>query len=327
MTVLHDQYIRKCRFIVYSDVDNGVDLSEFHITFKTSQDNLEEPNSCIVRVFNLSDRTAQSLMARTPSGPEYNKMILQAGYKDGAFGKIFQGTMREIRRGRVNATDTYLDFFAADGDIPYGFGVANGSLAAGATAAQQLELVRQGFNRVSSGTNVTFGANEALAPILPSPRGKVMFGMGKAYMRDMAATAQFDWGFEDGNLRLVSQKTYLPGEAVVLTSKTGLIGIPEQTQDGIQATCLLNPMIKIGGAVKIDNRDIQAALINIQYTRINNLPSISADGFYKAFVIEHVGDTRGQPWYTNLTCLSIDQSAPIASSVSPYGKPIDPAAT
>ena len=33
---------------------------------------------------------------------------------------------------------------------------------------------------------------------------------------------------------------------------------------------------------------------------------MSADGFYRVFVAEHEGDTRGQAWYTNLILLAVN---------------------
>ena len=42
------------------------------------------------------------------------------------------------------------------------------------------------------------------------------------------------------------------------------------------------------------------------------------DGFYKVLVHEIEGDTRGEPWYSTLTCLAVDKSAAAGSQVQPY---------
>jgi hypothetical protein len=49
-------------------------------------------------------------------------VALQAGCQTGAFGIIFDGTIKQGLRGRENPTDKQLDILATDGDIPYNQG-------------------------------------------------------------------------------------------------------------------------------------------------------------------------------------------------------------
>jgi hypothetical protein len=99
-----------------------------------------------------------------------------------------------------------------------------------------------------------------------------------------------------------------------------MIGVPEQTNDGIRIRCLINAKLKVGGLVQINNKSVQAQLINpaTNFGAPNNLAYISDDGFYKILVAEHTGNTRGQEWYTDLTCLAADTSAPTGAQVQPY---------
>jgi hypothetical protein len=39
-------------------------------------------------------------------------------------------------------------------------------------------------------------------------------------------------------------------------------------------------------------------------------PPVDADGVYKILCMDHTGDNRGNDWYTDLICLSVDPSAP-----------------
>ena len=122
---------------------------------------------------------------------------------------------------------------------------------------------------------------------------------------------------------------YVPGTAIVLNAATGMVGFPQQTPGGITVRSLLNPKIKIGGLVQIDNKAINqgvssAAGANLYPAsgRLEALPGylakISSDGFYKVLVQEYSGDTRGQEWYSDLTCLAVDMSAPVGQQVAPY---------
>jgi hypothetical protein len=88
---------------------------------------------------------------------------------------------------------------------------------------------------------------------------------------------------------------------------------------------LLNSRIRIGGLVQLNNSEItqlmqqnpDAAPIRFnQWASFQPLAALSPDGHYRAYVVEHEGDSRGQAWYTNIICLAVDPTAPPDQSVS-----------
>jgi hypothetical protein len=108
-----------------------------------------------------------------------------------------------------------------------------------------------------------------------------------------------------------------------LTAKTGLVGVPEITDQGLICRCLLNPKIQVGNLVQLDNAGINDVTVKQQgfpdYTSINFFASTQADGFYRVICIEHQGDSRADAWYSVLTCLAADLSAGQAKAVQAYG--------
>ena len=150
----------------------------------------------------------------------------------------------------------------------------------------------------------------------PLPRGKVFFGMSRDIMRSIAENTNTSWSIQDGKLNMIPLTAYMPGEIPVLSAATGVIGLPEQTQNGIKLKTLLNPNLKIGRAVKIDNASIQrykfSLALNQQGQNLLNEQSnkINSDGLYYVMIADHSGDTRGNEFYTELTCLAIDASIP-----------------
>jgi baseplate hub protein gp41 len=305
---MSDQYLRKCSLIV-SDSGKGLDLSEMRIVFKTTQSDVQTPNAALIRVYNLSDETAQSVKK------EFTAVRLQAGYETGAFGTIFDGTIKQVRRGRENPTDTYLDILAADGDKAYNQGVISKSLAAGATPSDERKALIDAM-----GIPAGYVAD---MPPGAAQRGQVKYGMARDYMRDLADTNSMTWSIQNGQVQMIPTTGFRPGTAVVLNSNTGMIGLPVQTEGGILVKCLLNPNIKIGCLLQIDNKSIQGNLLGGKLLnapgRLENLqgfqPKITDDGFYRVYVNEFEGDTRGLPWWNNITCLAVDRSAPAAISV------------
>jgi hypothetical protein len=81
-----------------------------------------------------------------------------------------------------------------------------------------------------------------------------------------------------------------------------IIGTPQQTQDGVVFRVLMDSRVKLGSTVALDFSGIKQLP---QYPLTGQLPSIlSADGTYVVCAIRHVGDTRGDDWYTEITAVN-----------------------
>lgn len=315
------QWIRQGSLIVAKSVAAGadtqpaLDLSEFKYQFHIRQQDAQTPNTAVIRVINLSDQTVKTIQN------EFTRVVLQAGYKYAATGVIFDGTIVQTRRGRERNVDSYLDIYAAEGTLPYQYAVVNQTLAPGATPKQQAEAI----DKVISPLGLTIENTDAFVStggVLP--RGKVLFGMAMAHLDQLTITTGTTWAIRGGKVSVIPLTGYLPGEAVVLNSQTGLIEQPEATQEGIKVRCLLNPKIRVGTRVQIANY-----LINSVSNRGALVPSydnpfagafasVTDDGFYRVLVIEYEGDSRGQPWYQELTCLAVDATVAPDKSVKLY---------
>jgi hypothetical protein len=305
MTTICDQWIRKLGLFVFSDKET-IDLSDFHVKFDVANADVESPNNATIRIYNLAQNTVKKLTQNS----EYKSVSLNAGYVNGNYGVVFQGQIKQYRVGKESATTTYLDILAADGDIAYNQGYINESLKKGVTPQETMTAAAQAM-----GIPIDYGSLKTELQYVPSIRGKVLFGMARAYMRNAASTLNANWSIQNGVVQVVDNKGYLDGETVVLNSDTGLIGIPEQTDEGIRMKCLLNSRIRIGGLIQIDNSTVNktvyqntntAAVPYDRYSGLMPLAPLSDDGIYRVMVAEHEGDNRGTPWYTNLVCLAFD---------------------
>lgn len=304
------QYLRRLNLIVFGNDLDGLDLSQLRIKFSVKRSDTMTPNVADIRVYNLQEETALRIKK------EFTRVVLQAGYESN-FGVIFQGNIKQVIIGRESATDTFIDIIAGDGDRAYNFAIINSTIAAGATQQDQVNAAVAAMTP----KGVTAGHIGEM-PTEQLPRGKVMYGNARNYLRDVAQSTGKSWSIQDEKVTFVGKKTFLPGEAVVLTSKTGMIGTPNQTNEGVNVKCLLNPMIKIGSRIKIDNASIARYKINLSVPNSPaNIPApLTADGVYFVLVAEHTGDTRGIDWYTSLICLNMDITTnPINSVQVGYG--------
>jgi hypothetical protein len=296
------QYLRRVSLIVGNASGQGLDLSELHIRFTVWSATVQTPKHANIRIYNVSDDTANRIRN------EFTALFLQAGY-EGSYGQIFGGTIKQLRRGRESATDTFIDLLAADADEPYNWAVVSTTLAAGWSQTDYHKALLQ----TMSDYGVKAGYTPAFAPA-QLPRGRVLYGMTRDNMRALAGSAGCHWTVQDGQLHMVPVDGVLPGDAIVLTAQTGMIGVPVQTVDGIVVRSLLNPNIQPGRRIRIDNASIQQAQFGPDYTALNVFPSLDADGFYKVYALSNSGDTRGTNFYSEMICAAVNGTAPLTST-------------
>jgi hypothetical protein len=308
--------------LVLSTSDEGLDP---RIKFEVRQADNQTPNTAIIRCYNLADTTA--LKAVT----EFTRVVLSAGYMTGRFGVIFDGNIKQFKKGRESTTETYLDIFAADGDLAYNTASISQTIAAGSTSEERFKALQKAW--ADAGLQTPPNAFDLKEQILP--RDRVYWGMTADETQWFAKSHDATWNITNGKFVLTPNTAYASGDIVVLTSQTGMIGFPEATQDGVMVTCLLNPSIQLRQRIKLDNKSInfyfapggsptgESGVIFPGYAGgVNYFASPATDGIYCALVIDYSGDSRGyagSPWYNIMTCLSVDPSSGQGSSVKSLG--------
>lgn len=315
-----EQYLRKCTLIVQNRELVGLDLSQLQIKFSVKRSDTMTPNTADIYVYNLAPDEALRIKK------EFTQVTLQAGY-EANYGVIFKGNIKQVIIGRESATTSFINIIAGDGDRAYNYAIVNRTIAAGASQQDQVNasLGSMAAKGVGQGHMIEFGTVQL-------PRGKVMYGNANEYLRSAAETSQSTWSIQDEKVFFVSKRAYLPGEAVRISAETGMIGYPQQTNEGVNVKTLLNPSIQVMGRINLVQSDILEQKLNLNQiaavsanSRNDNerqravnalIPRrLNADGMYYVLVMEHIGDTRGQEWYTSMVCLDIDVTSNPFNSV------------
>jgi hypothetical protein len=309
------QYLRQLSLVVADNSGAGLDFGTFWCTFTVKRGDKQTPNSLDARIYNLKNATAQKIQKK-----EFTQVSLSAGYnptRDSSFKPplIFQGTIKQFRAGRVNQLDSYVDITAADGDEAYNFAPIFTTVQGGSSnqPSQIADQIRGAFAKFSDSQPITNGYQPDYPPNTLT-RGKVLYGMARDEAREFAWQNNSKWSIDNGAFTVIPYTSYVPGGPVPLISvATGLIGVPEQTQQGISIRTLLNANYKIGQLIKLDSQINQFRLDVGLLSQANN-PQIEAQailnqqGLYYVMCANHTGDTREQNWYTDLTCLAVDAS-------------------
>ncbi|PWT77516.1 MAG: hypothetical protein C5B60_02465 [Chloroflexi bacterium] len=297
---------------------------DFRMTFKIRHpDNMSSP-SAEITVYNLSKSTARDVIH------EFDQVVLMAGYMTGHYGIIFKGTIKQYKIGRESAVDSYLKIFASTGDIERNFATSSGTLD-DPSWRQRQEVLYGDLHRENP--HLEKGQFEDPAPDFLKnafmPRPYVRWGSAADEMREHARSTQQTWYWEHGQLHCLPSTAYRRGEIIVINPGTGQIGAAEVTQDGIFIKCLLNPNIYVKSLVQLDSRTFNQYFVpggnqlKGQFgahwpTRAGIAPimaSVDEDGTYCVMVVDHEGDSRGLPWYSNLVCTNQDPTNPWDASL------------
>jgi len=307
------QFLRKIGLIV-GKASQVLDLSNLEVEFVVRAGDFDAPNTAYIRIFNPAPDTIKNIQQ------EYKQVSLQAGYVNGNFSQIFSGDIMQVKTGKLENVTRYLDLLCSDGDLFHSYSFTNIVIAPNQANSAQIAALEKSAN--ASGVTLDNSAKSALditGGILP--RGKVRFGLSKVLTNDLATRANATWWIEQGVLKAVPLTGYLSSEAVVINSLTGQIGVPEATEQGVTVRTLLNPLIKVGGRIKLNNNEITQTQINQQVgfptiQSIAYIANLDPTGLYTAIVVEHQGKSRGNPFYTDIIALAIDQSS---GKVQAYG--------
>lgn len=338
-------YGRAWKILISDKSGSALDVSNLHCIFKVKKAALATPGHAELTIYNLAPESSNILLK------DGYRLIIEAGYQglaqveqeaegrhrsratqDGSrdptqtktsivtqYGKIFDGTIVQMFREREDGTSNMLQVLAIDGDSIFHKNFVSLSIPRGQTQAQVLTSIAANATTPTPIARVSPTINpEAL------PRGKVVFGDAKDYLKAIAYSNKSLLWVNDGSLN-IEKITDEAGEGRVLeiTPKSGLVGSPQQTNDGITFKVLLNPRLHIMTLVKLNNELIRQAKINLaNFGQSTSIPlALDADGQYKLIDIYHSGDTRDLEWYTTVSGVGMVGKIPTMLS-SVHSNPI-----
>lgn len=281
--------------------DGRGDGPGLRIAFDTHQRDSSTPNYVNVRIYNVAHASEPAALKRGGS------LKLSAGY-GGNLATIFQGQIIQARTNvRENPGDpnTMLVILATDNGIARNYAVVNKTLAAGHTHQDRAQACIDALKAMGVGQG--YIATDALSKV-KFPRGIALFGMAKDILRQTCNATRTSFSIQGGKAQILENSKTLPGGTIKLNRKTGLLGLPVQTIQGIEARLQLNGQVVVGSMVSIDSSLIQQSSFSPAYGAQNenyylDQQRLATDGLYKVFVVEHTGDTRGNVFETAIICI------------------------
>jgi hypothetical protein len=282
---------------------------------------------CTLSIYNLAPKTRERIM-------QGSRVVIEAGFKDGVHGVIWDGPVFQPQWERENVTDFKTTLHCIMGVNELVRQVAIGSVNA---FTAQDDIVRQIAARCENPIPVAYLAPKTdsngkpnwkqATSVLPEP----IFGNPRNLLDNIAENNNMQWfygydGIHMGNFLTMASTA----DVITYTPSTGLLGTPQQvkgptisspngstiaTQGGITFRVPLDARMKVTMpplSVRVDNASIRTMLRNI-----GEFPTIlEKDGIYKVAGVRHVGDSRGNDWFTEITGYTTSSPDGIATMLS-----------
>lgn len=280
---------RKYRIIVSDDSGNAYDVSDLHVIFKAKKTMLAEYYISNIFLYNLNVDTENKII-------QYGtKITIEAGYEGMYYGVIFEGDIVQTIRSKEEGTDYLLEIIAVDSERYLSSGFLNYNIKRGQTMREAVGIIATKSSTTAGLGNISDSFSES-----KYTRGKAVFGQARDYLKQLAKTQNATFYMNDGQINLVKVTDVPEGTIIKLDYDSGMIGVPTQTEYGMEVKCLLNPQLKCNILVQVQKEDIIERQFQPGSIQYNN---IEQDGIYRIIEITYSGDNRGQDWYCELTTI------------------------
>jgi len=296
-------YLRKYKVTIINEQGDKtleVTSSEFEpkalrVAFKIERSGLKAIYYAEIFLFNLAPTCENAIIERGYT------VIVEAGYKEGVYGVVFNGKIFQALWDRESVTDTVLTLNCVDG---MDFLTDNFVSLTVEQKSYQRNIIQQ--MAAASRQAIRLGKIDDQVDQKQLPRGRVYFGEPKAYLQEYAQDNRCQFFVSNGEANIAkidSSLVYLSeDEAFVVSPENGLIGTPQQTHDAVIFRTLLNPSLNIKYPAMLVK--LEQTLIRQQKLRLGVLQTrLDEDGLYRIASVVHVGDTRGNEWYTEVIAI------------------------
>lgn len=268
------------------------------ISFEIHKTITREPNRANIKIYNLSPDTEREIIQ------EGTQIVLSAGYSQP--GVIFKGQVFQPLRNKENGTDYILALNAMDGDAYLNLGFLSGTILSNKSRREiASQILRESNIKLDSAqldelpeTNFVDGSSPK------NERAKVIFGEPGKYLSNLSHMGNASFYIDNNEARFFNPiKQIGKDEAHLITTETGMVGMPHQIPYGVRVKCLLNPQIRLGDFIKIDNKSVILQDVSMGDTNYR-AHLLNTDGVYRVIEIDYSGDYMGDNWFCEISAVT-----------------------
>lgn len=247
----------------------------------------KEPNTCDLRIYNLSDASRKAIEAAAqpspgPAQPGGTNTVVPvkvvAGYV-GNTSTLFLGEMRSAQT-LIDGPNTVTELQTGDSDAAAIMARLSKGFGAGTSAYTVAKALFAAMG-VGNGNIESFASILRGSPLYAS--GATLKGNAMQALIDLAAGCGLEVSLQQGVPQFVSLGQPVGGSAYLLSSDTGMVGSPSMDTKGtLTVQCLLLPGMRPGVPVQVNGEYVQ--------------------GLFRIISVESTLDTKENDWTHTLEC-------------------------
>lgn len=249
-------------------------LIGFDMTFAVKKDLKPQPNTCDLKVFNLTEEHRSAIEQKKTA-----QVQVEAGYENGT-SILFLGTLR-TSLSVWQGPDCITALSSGDGEKAIQTARVNIPVKKNTKTPDVLKAVAKALG-VGDGN-----LNSALAKLKASgigdffSQGTVLTGSASREMTAICRSCGLTWSIQDGKLQILPLRQSLDGTAINLSPDTGLIGSPTVDNKGVMSCkMLLIPDVLPGRKLVLKSDRLK--------------------GQYRIEEVNSSGDTASTDWYHDI---------------------------
>lgn len=251
-----------------------------------------------ITIYNVT-RGSTNQMLGDGSEKRYEFISLEAGY-DKAFGSVFAGQIVNVQRvledgGATQGVRFFCQSLAQRKDQV----LINLTLSPETAPVQIIEECAAPF-----GAEIRFYGDFSDLP--RRSRGSVLQGSPTACLNELSATYGFRWMVENDAIKIIRNGFAMPFSGLVITSGSGMIGSPVVSDTEVGIRYLLNPKLKLGDTIKLES---MAPRFEFSGAFFYDIPRTIGEGYYQINSLAFAGDSHGDQWEAQISCLRLDAAA------------------
>jgi hypothetical protein len=259
------------------DISPDIRIDNHKIKFEIKKSVLSNINSCRVDIYNLSQTTRNKITS------DANSLVrVEAGYvQTGGVLEIGQGNISNVIH-TSKSPDIITTIYSKDGFNSITNNPINLSFVDKTPLSSVINAIIDKLNLPIKYAN--YDQNIQLK------NGFSYVGSIPEVLDQLGIQYKFKWSIQNGQVQILKEEESTGNRSVFLSDQTGLIESPELViktknldllkKNEYKVVSLLQPQLEAGDLVEID--------------------SIVLSGIFIVTELIHIGDTRGNEWYTKM---------------------------
>ncbi|CAK9249993.1 unnamed protein product [Sphagnum jensenii] len=230
------------------------------------------------------------------------EVVLSAGFQNGGpYGLIWQGVLMQPMFELENVTSYKLTLLCMIGLVQNTNQLVNGSFAKNSTQRQVVAAMASKYANPPIPVQDISGVDDQNR----SSRGSIVFGQPYDYFADIAKVNLNNFWISNQGLNIKNLGSLLennpnPSPDFTYDYTNGLVGTPQQTQDGVEFNVLLDPRLQIGSVVQLNPLNVAINQFVNNGGNLNLLNQLTQPATYVVGGLEHYGSSRGNTWFTKV---------------------------